>query len=511
MPGETVTLQIGQCGNQVGLRFWELALRELAEHNTKGRCVCRVPPPPSSLLPAPPRPSHPAPACSRATIIHPEGGTRGLKCAPRFDQAISTFCRNLKCRGGDETEIKVGDGKNPIRTLKARAVLVDMEEGVIGEMLRGPMGDLFDARMRFGDVSGSGNNWAHGYHVYGPQYCEDFMERVRGATEACDSLQGFFMMHSLGGGTGSGFGSFAIERLADEYPEVLRFAASVFPSENDDVVTSPYNSVFSLNALAEHAECVLPLDNEALLAVCQRIEKQTRASPMRQGSSISGPVGGSSEKPYDRMNGIAANMLLNLTSSMRFESPLNLDLSDVTTNLVPFPRMHFLLSSMSPLGAPKGLGHAAGARMNAAIDKTFADAISPANQLLKADPRHNTYLACALQFRGPVTATDVDRNVRRWQKQLRMPHWNPDAFRVGLCAVPPAGLPHSCLVLANSCCFGQKLGAMRDRFSKLYRAKAFVNHYESNGLLPDEFREGLESLQALRDLYAHHDGPAAGA
>ena len=41
MPGEMVTLQIGQCGNQVGLRFWELALRELAEHNTKGRYACR--------------------------------------------------------------------------------------------------------------------------------------------------------------------------------------------------------------------------------------------------------------------------------------------------------------------------------------------------------------------------------------------------------------------------------------------------------------------------------------
>ena len=426
----------------------------------------------------------------------------------RFDQAISTFFRNLDCRGGEETELKVGDGKNPIRTLRARAVLVDMEEGVIGEMLRGPMGDLFDARMRLGDVSGSGNNWAHGYHVYGPQYCDDFLERVRDATEACDSLQGFFMMHSLGGGTGSGFGSFAIERLADEYPEVLRFAASVFPSENDDVVTSPYNSVFSLNALAEHAECVLPLDNEALLAVCQRIEKQARANPMRPGSKVSGPNGGATEKPYDRMNGIAANMLLNLTSSMRFEGTLNLDLSDITTNLVPFPRMHFLLSSMSPLGAPKDLGHAAGARMPTAIDKTFAEAISPANQLLQADPRHSTYLACALQFRGPVTTADVERNVRRWRAQLRMPAWNPDAFRLGLCAVPPSGLPHSCLVLANSCCFGQKLGTMRNRFSKLYRAKAFVKHYEGNGLLPDEFREGLENLESLRGLYAQHDRPS---
>ena len=229
---------------------------------------------------------------------------------------------------------------------------------------------------------------------------------------------------------------------------------------------------------------------------------------MRPGSKISGPNGGAAEKPYDRMNGIAANMLLNLTSSMRFEGTLNLDLSDITTNLVPFPRMHFLLSSMSPLGAPKDLGHAAGARMPTAIDKTFSEAISPANQLLQADPRHSTYLACALQFRGPVTTADVERNVRRWRAQLRMPAWNPDAFRLGLCAVPPSGLPHSCLVLANSCCFGQKLGTMRNRFSKLYRAKAFVKHYEGNGMLPDEFREGLENLESLRDLYAQHDRPS---
>ncbi len=30
MPREIVTIQVGQCGNQIGLRFWELALREHA-------------------------------------------------------------------------------------------------------------------------------------------------------------------------------------------------------------------------------------------------------------------------------------------------------------------------------------------------------------------------------------------------------------------------------------------------------------------------------------------------
>ena len=34
-------------------------------------------------------------------------------------------------------------------------------------------------------------------------------------------------------------------------------------------------------------------------------------------------------KPYDAMNGIAANMLLNLTSSARFEGPLNVDLNEI--------------------------------------------------------------------------------------------------------------------------------------------------------------------------------------
>jgi tubulin epsilon len=54
-------------------------------------------------------------------------------------------------------------------------------------------------------------------------------------------------------------------------------------------------------------------------------------------------------KPWDGMNGIAANLLLNLTSGMRFEGALNVDINDITMNLVPFPRLKFLLSSMSPV------------------------------------------------------------------------------------------------------------------------------------------------------------------
>jgi tubulin epsilon len=34
---------------------------------------------------------------------------------------------------------------------------------------------------------------------------------------------------------------------------------------------------------------------------------------------------------------------------MRFDGALNVDLNEITTNLVPYPKLHFLLSSIAPL------------------------------------------------------------------------------------------------------------------------------------------------------------------
>ena len=58
-----------------------------------------------------------------------------------------------------ESDIPVRDGKSKIKSLKARAVMIDMEEGVVSELLKGPMRDVFDSRQLITDVSGSGNNW----------------------------------------------------------------------------------------------------------------------------------------------------------------------------------------------------------------------------------------------------------------------------------------------------------------------------------------------------------------
>lgn len=91
-----------------------------------------------------------------------------------------------------------------------------MESGVIdNKILNGEFKEIFEAKQCIKDQSGAGNNWARGHLEYGPRYKEEIEEKVRVEVERCDSLQGFFFLHSLGGGTGSGLGSYIVADMAD--------------------------------------------------------------------------------------------------------------------------------------------------------------------------------------------------------------------------------------------------------------------------------------------------------
>jgi tubulin gamma len=76
------------------------------------------------------------------------------------------------------------------------------------------------------------------------------------------------LLHSIAGGTGSGCGSFLLERLNDRYPKKLIQTYSVFPvnhsSGGSEVVVQPYNALLTLKRLTEKADCVVVLDNTAL-------------------------------------------------------------------------------------------------------------------------------------------------------------------------------------------------------------------------------------------------------
>ncbi|KAF4656392.1 Tubulin epsilon chain [Perkinsus chesapeaki] len=460
MPREVVTIQVGQCGNQIGWRFWDLVIRE-----------------------------HSAEARRRKAQGQPIV----------YDDSMSTFFRNVDANGAD---IPAGSDA-PLENMRARAILVDMEQGVINQVLNSKIGSLFrdpkrpnDCRQQqcVTDVSGAGNNWAHGYYGYGSTYGDSVMEKVRYAVEACDSLQAFFCVNSLGGGTGSGLGSYILERLADEYgSKAYRFVSALFPTldAEDDVITSPYNAILSLTKLRENASCVLPISNDALARI---VNTYNASAAMVNGTTHRDAGGGmfaNKQTSFDDMNSIVARCWLDLTASMRFEGSLNVDLNEITSNLVPFPNTHFLLPALSPVSQ-----RSKDVRLQPrSFDHMFSDAFLPGSQLVGSgagiDPRASLSLASAFLLRGDCSLNDVNRNVSRIKKTLNRPAYLDDCYKIGIC------------------------NKMHGNFWRLYKRKAHVHHYTEQVPLPftlaitfnrfmDQgvFDEARQTLRTMMDDYS---------
>ena len=430
MPREIITIQVGQCGNQIGWRFWDLALREHA--------------------------------------------SRGIL----FDDAMSSFF--------------LFDDKHQI--LKARALLIDTEQGVINQLLKSDVGELFDNTQLLNEVSGAGNNWAQGFYDYGSNYKDKILNQVNNVLEQCDSPQCFLITHSIGGGTGSGLGSFIVNLLGENYPDIFKFTLSVFPSKDDDVITSPYNSVLSLNHLINHADCVLPVDNESLIEIVNNVKSQNK----KTSKNIFGnknEINEKGKKPYDEMNSIIAHLLSSLTCSMRFEGTLDVDINDITMNLVPFPRQHFILSSLSPLY------HVLDQKLEPRrTDQIFDDVFNSDFQLIKCDNfNQGIYFATALIARGNLTVSDLMYNIEKKKNKINTVCWNHEGFKIGLCSQPPVNMKYGLLCLSNNTAITECFKRMSDRFMLLYKHKAHLHHF-SNYIPENEkniFDEAIANLDSL--------------
>ena len=96
----------------------------------------------------------------------------------------------------------------------------------------------------------------------------------------------------------------------------------------------PYNAMLSTHWLLDHTDVSVVLDNEAIYEICQKNLDIKRPS-------------------YDTLNRMIAKSVSSMTASLRFAGDMNVDLNEFQTNLVPFPRLHFMITSMAPVTTPK--------------------------------------------------------------------------------------------------------------------------------------------------------------
>jgi len=218
MVREILHIQVGQCGNQIGNRFWQTVI---AEHNLDG-----------------------------------SGKYTGDQAETDLDK-VGVYMRSA------------GERYVP------RACLVDLEPGTVDVIKASPVGTLFKPDNFVFGASGAGNNWAKGHYTEGAELIEEALDVVRKEVENCDCPQGFQICHSLGGGTGSGMGTLVLLKLRDAYPDRILATFSVYPSPKvSDTVVEPYNAVLSTHQLLENADETFIIDNEALYNISHNVLKQ---------------------------------------------------------------------------------------------------------------------------------------------------------------------------------------------------------------------------------------------
>merc|ERR1711939_201862 len=326
-----------------------------------------------------------------------------------------------------------------------------------------------------------------GYTI-GKEIVDLVLDRVRKLADNCTGLQGFLVYHATGGGTGSGLGALLLERLSVDYGKKSKLAYTVTPAPQvATAVVEPYNHVLATHSLLEHTDVTFCLDNEAIYDVCRRcldIERPT----------------------YTNLNRIIAQITSSLTASLRFDGALNVDITEFQTNLVPYPRIHFMVSSYSPIISAEKAYHE-----SLSVAEITNSSFEPANMMTKCDPRHGKYMACCMMYRGDVVPKDVNAAIAtiKTKRTIQFVDWCPTGFKCGINYQPPTVVPggdlakvmRACCMVSNSTAIAEVFARMDHKFDLMYSKRAFVHWYVGAGMEEGEFSEGREDLAALEKDY----------
>mmetsp|Transcript_80023 Transcript_80023/g.172958 ORF Transcript_80023/g.172958 Transcript_80023/m.172958 type:complete len:415 (+) Transcript_80023:49-1293(+) len=411
MPREIITLQVGQCGNQIGSEFWKLLC---AEHGINQRGILE-------------------------------------DYAHAGDDRKDVFFY----QADDEHYIP-------------RALLVDMEPRVINTIQNSEWRDLYNPENVFvtKDGGGAGNNWATGYST-GEKVQDDIFDMLDREADGSDSLEGFVLIHSIAGGTGSGMGSYLLENINDRYPKKLIQTYSVFPmlsNETSDVVVQPYNSVLTLKRLTLNADCVVVLDNTALGRIAS--DRLKLANPT-----------------FEQINGLVATVMAASTTTLRYPGYMNNDLISMLASLIPTPRCHFLMTGYTPLTLDR---QTATVRKTTVLD-VMRRLLHTKNIMVSCSTRRGVYISILNIIQGEVDPTQVHKSLQRIRerKLAKFIKWGPASIQVALSRQSPY-IQHAHkvngLMLANHTSISQLFDRCVKQYDKLRSRNAFLENYRQESM-----------------------------
>ncbi|KAL5238445.1 hypothetical protein ACI65C_005855 [Semiaphis heraclei] len=375
-----------------------------------------------------------------------------------------------------------------------RTVMVDLEPTVIDQIRSGPNRGLYHPDQLISGKEDAANNFARGYHTEGRTYLESVMEGIRLFAESSEGVQGFIVFHSMGGGTGSGMTSLVSESLRQDYAKKSNLEVLVYPAPKvSTAVVEPYNALLVSHKTLDTTDCAFIVDNEAIYDISA--SKLDVERPM-----------------YHNLNRIISQVVSSITASLRFPGTLNVDINEFQTNLVPFPRVHFPLLAYAPFTSAQRSSH----QRPPIVDLTAA-CFEPGNQLFKLSDQeydNGKYIACCMLYRGDVVAKDINHAIRhiRETKGLEFVEWCPTGFKVGINCRPPVaamspddelvgGGGRAVCMMSNTTAIASAWTRLCEKFDLMFRKRAFIHWYESEGMEKEDFVVARENIEVLRHDY----------
>ncbi|KAE9963983.1 hypothetical protein EG328_010883, partial [Venturia inaequalis] len=369
-----------------------------------------------------------------------------------------------------------------------RSIFVDLDPSPIDEIRTGQYRNLFHPEQLVSGKEDAANNYARGHYTIGKELVDSVIDRIRKVADACSSLQGFLVFHSFGGGTGSGFGSLLLERLATDYGKKCKLEFAVYPAPRVSTsVVEPYNAVLSTHSTIENSDCTFLVDNEAVYDICQRNLGIPRPN-------------------YEHLNSLIAQVVSSITTSLRFDGALNVDLNEFQTNLVPYPRIHYPLISYAPVVSAQKSSHE-----SFKVSELTLSCFEPNNQMVVCDPRNGKYMAVALLYRGDVVPRDCTAAIAalKAKSSFNLVEWCPTGFKLGINYQKPVRVPNgelaqvdrSVSMLSNTTAIAEAWSRLDHKFDLMYSKRAFVHWYVGEGMEEGEFSEAREDLAALEKDY----------